>query len=350
MIFKTCNTKIILFFFIFFRTAFFLSGEEAVSAKVKKIAIAAFGKNSKEEVVSFMEKEIKKLTSDTDKAAALKILADYEERSELFEAAAMHYMQAAGLCTASLKKKLFIQALASYLLADLTDKALELCHSKLLPLIKSPPEGSDIKTLVYYEWLKLKTSGFENEGERTVVINTLKKYMTDAVFAEFHPAILLTLWWTENDKRAENTLLKNFPGSIEAGVVRGEITLSPQTFWYLMPRSVAAAEEADGYKTEAKKEETPVSGFAGAGAKEGGKTLKQLKDSSAEFFQTGFFKTEDYANAMIAELSKKGFTVFIKEEKRTSGLFYSVLVKADGKGDIVLRLKNEGYEAVPVFE
>ena len=53
---------------------------------------------------------------------------------------------------------------------------------------------------------------------------------------------------------------------------------------------------------------------------------------------------------MTAELAKKGFSAFVKKEKRAAGLFYSVLVKADGKGDVVLRLKNEGYEAVPIFD
>ncbi len=222
------------------------------------------------------------------------------------------------------------------------DEALDFCSARLLPLVKSPLAAEDIKILVYYEWLKIKAQGLDNEAELAVSVSTLKRYITDPAFGDFHPALLLTLWWLENDKKAEKTLLKKFSGSIEAGVVRGEVTLSPQTFWYLLPRSAAAFN--GGTETAAR----PVSEGAEKGG--GGKPFKQVKESSAELFQAGFFKTEDYANAMTAELTKKGFSAFVKKEKRAAGLFYSVLVKADGKGDVVLRLKNEGYEAVPIFD
>ena len=343
MSFKIRRYKTFFFFFLFLHAASFLCGQEAVSGRVKRIAAAAFGRNSKEEIVPFMENEIKKLSSPSEKAEALKILADYEERSELFAAAAGHYLQAADLSpSSSMQKKLLTNAFASFLLADLIDEALDFCSARLLPLVKSPLAAEDIKILVYYEWLKIKAQGLDNEAELAVSVSTLKRYITDPAFGNFHPALLLTLWWLENDKKAEKTLLKKFPGSIEAGVVRGEVTLSPQTFWYLLPRSAAAFN--GGTETV----ERPVS--EGVESGEGGKPFKQVKESSAEFFQAGFFKTEDYANAMTAELAKKGFSAFVKKEKRAAGLFYSVLVKADGKGDVVLRLKNEGYEAVPIFD
>ena len=58
MSFKIRRYKTFFFFFLFLHAASFLCGQEAVSGRVKRIAAAAFGRNSKEEIVPFMENEI----------------------------------------------------------------------------------------------------------------------------------------------------------------------------------------------------------------------------------------------------------------------------------------------------
>lgn len=342
------NIKKNLIFFLFFIFAFFLSvqrisgNEEIVSEKVKKIAEKAFSINETEKAVLNFEKEMQKLKTSEDKIAALQLLADYEDRSDLFSSAASNYIKAAKLSPESLKKNFFLKAFCSYLLGDLLDEALNLFTAELKPRIKSSSESEDSKAFVYYEWLKIKCA--ENDKDFADAVNTLKKYVTEPVFSEFHPAILLTLWWVDGDKKAENTLLKKFPNSVEAQVVKGDFVLSARTFWYLMPRSAYIIDDFNSGIADdltANNESEDISSQP---------ILNHTRTSSAKIFQTGFFKTEDYAKALNTELLEKGFSSIVKQEKRSSGTFYSVLVKADDKGDIILRLKSAGYEAVPIFE
>nr|WP_245608864.1 hypothetical protein [Treponema putidum] len=278
-----------------------------------------------------MEAEISKMSLNTEKIIALAVLADYEERFDLFLRAGRHYLEAAELSPETGRKTLLTKAFGAFLLADNITEASELCRNRLLPVIEAPFSKEDIKILVFFEWLKLKS-------DEKASLENIKKYVTDSKFAEFHPAMLLTLWWVDGDKKAENTLIKKFPNSIEASVVRGEAFLSPKTFWYLMPQNRGLKES-----------------FADLGSEsvllnQGGTLAQNHENETAKFYQTGFFKTENFAKSLADELKKKGFTVTIKKEERGEEAFFSVLVKDDGKGDMVIRLKSEGYEAVPIFD
>ena len=260
-------------------------------------------------------------------------MADYEERFDLFLRAGRHYLEAAELSPEPERKTLLTKALGAFLLADNISESSELCRNRLLPIIETPFSKEDIKVLVIFEWLKLKSD------EKSSLEN-IKKYVTDSKFSEFHPAMLLTLWWVDGDKKAENTLVKKFPNSIEAAVVRGEAFLSPKTFWYLMPQNRGFKESlADSASESVSLSQGETLGLA-----------QNNEVPAAKFYQTGFFKTENFAKGLADELKKKGFTVTIKKEEREEDSFFSVLVKDDGKGDMVIRLKSEGYEAVPIFD
>ena len=327
------NIKKILFFLL---TLFFLdslTAQNSLPQNIQKIIKNGFTKKTPFEASSFIEAEIKKISSNEEKIIALSVLADYEERFDLFLRAGRHYLEAAELSPEPERKTLLTKALGAFLLADNISESSELCRNRLLPIIETPFSKEDIKVLVIFEWLKLKSD------EKSSLEN-IKKYVTDSKFSEFHPAMLLTLWWVDGDKKAENTLVKKFPNSIEAAVVRGEAFLSPKTFWYLMPQN-------RGFK-----ESLADSASESVSLSQGG-TLGLAQNNevpAAKFYQTGFFKTENFAKGLADELKKKGFTVTIKKEERGEDAFFSVLVKDDGKGDMVIRLKSEGYEAVPIFD
>lgn len=302
--------------------------------QVQKLIEKAFTKNNQEAVIAFIKNGIEHFKTSDEKISALLILADYEERCELFSDAVRHYLQAADIAALP-EKQILIKALGAAVLADDMVKAIELSQF-LQRLIQYPLSEEDAKIIIYSEWVKLK-SYEEDSKEFSQTVLSLKKYVTDLAFKKFHPALLLTLWWIEDDKKAENTLLKKFPNSVEAGIVKGETILSPKTFWYLLPRNyvfIKTSTEtsiAIPNRAESSKKET-------------------VNSSQIKFYQTGFFKTENYAKALSDELTKKGFTASIKKEERPSGIFYSVLVAADKKGNVQLALKQEGYEAVAVFE
>lgn len=327
---KSNLKKIIILILI----SFFLNNviaQSSLPSNVQKIIKTAFVKKNPIEGSSFLEAEISKLSSDTEKIIALTVLADYEERFDLFSRAAKHYVEAADLSSKKEKKNLLSKALGAFLLADNITDASALYSKRLLPLVAKPFSQDDIRILVLFEWMKLKS-------EEKTSLENIKKYVTDSKFSEFHPAMLLTLWWVEGDKKAENTLIKKFPNSIEAAVVRGEAFLSPKTFWYLMPQN-------RGFK-----EYFADTGSESVLSDQGAISEQNNEISAAKFYQTGFFKTENFAKGLGDELQKKGFTVTIKKDSRGDESFFSVLVKDDGKGDIVIRLKSEGYEAVPIFD
>lgn len=336
-LFHTVNPFLFIPFFLLCSGIGFLfceNADETGFAAVKKLVEQAFTKKTPEHIISFINAETNKLATDSEKRLAFLVLADYEERCDLFTQAALHYARAADMSAGAEKKTSLLKAAGAAILAGDFDKA-QLFLSQAAQFIQNPASVADMKIILYSEWSKLK-SVQEDSLEFSSVISSLKKHVTDSAFQTFHPALLLTLWWVENDKKAENTLLKKFPNSIEAGVVRGEVMLSPKTFWYLMPRSVTF--------TPAEVEKSVPIQNTGVGAVNG------ITGTSITVFQVGFFKNEDYAKTLLAELIKKGFKASIKPEQRPSGLFYSVFAAADGKGDVLLRLKQEGYEPVPVFE
>ena len=325
--------KKILFFLLFLFFLHSLTAQNSLPPNIQKIIKNGFTKKTPADVSSFIEAEIKKVSSNEEKIIALSVLADYEERFDLFLRAGRHYLEAAELSPEKERKTLLTKALGAFLLADNISESSELCRNRLLPIIETPFSKEDIKVLVLFEWLKLKSD------EKSSLEN-IKKYVTDSKFAEFHPAMLLTLWWVDGDKKAENTLIKKFPNSIEAAVVRGEAFLSPKTFWYLMPQNRDFKESlADSASESVSLSQGETLGLA-----------QNNEVPAAKFYQTGFFKTENFAKGLADELKKKGFTVTIKKEERGEDSFFSVLVKADGKGDMVIRLKSEGYEAVPIFD
>lgn len=326
-----------IFFLLFCVFLNSLFSQEGLSLNLQDIIKTAFTKKNPAEVSLFLEVEIKKLNSNNEKKIALSVLADYEERFDLFSRAGKHYLEAAELSPENERKSALTKAITAFLLADNISLASELCTSRLLPMLSTSFSEDDIKILTLFEWLKLKS-------EEEPSLEKIRKYVTDSKFKEFHPALLLTLWWIDGDKKAENTLLKKFPNSLEAGVVRGDTVLSPKTFWYLMPQTGEFKDFLPDSETVTESIAKPEE--AGQNKAPAG----QNQEPAAKFYQTGFFKTETFARGLADELKKKGFKVILKKEKRGKDSFFSVLVENDSKGNLVIRLKNEGYEAVPIFD
>lgn len=328
----------ILAFSIFLYTALVtqeLVAQSIVPKEVQSLIEKAFQNPTQSSRIAFIESGIENLKTTEQKLSALIILADYEERCDLHAEALQHYLRASEFKSITNKKQILLKALGVSILATNFEKAFELSQN-LQSLIQTPISDDDVKVLVHKNWIQLSLYE-ESSQEFATAIAEIKKRVTDLKFEKFHPALLLTLWWIEDDKKAENTLLKKFPNSIEANVVIGKIILSPKTFWYLLPRNISLlSRKNDESDTLPNRIET--------------KTTQALTSSEIKFYQIGFFKTEDYAKALKIELAKKSFSSLIKKEKRSAGTFFSVLVNADKNSDVLLKLKQAGYDPVPVFK
>ena len=98
------NIKKIPFFLC---TLFFLhslTAQNSLPPNIQKIIKNGFTKKTPADVSSFIEAEIKKVSSNEEKIIALSVLADYEERFDLFLRAGRHYLEAAELSPEKEKK------------------------------------------------------------------------------------------------------------------------------------------------------------------------------------------------------------------------------------------------------
>jgi hypothetical protein len=140
------------------------------------------------------------------------------------------------------------------------------------------------------------------------------------------PAILLSLWYIEGDKKSADTLVALYPLSPEAAIVLGKAAMLPAPFWFFSPRKGVTALDAG---------ETPAS--------VSGK-------SSTVRLQTGLFRNEDNAKKLVSELAAKGFTATITQETRSSGVAYYVVSVAENVlGTMEAQLKNAGFDCYPIY-
>lgn len=174
-----------------------------------------------------------------------------------------------------------------------------------------------------------------------------------------------------------------FPGSIEASIaksagqpvgstgVEASASLMPLPHWYLSgvlggsaarpstpagtpspttTSSSAATPAAPAQAAPPAAQATPpaaspASGSAPVVASTSGSAALQ---AAAIRYQIGIFSDPRNAEALVAELGKKGFTA--RTEKRKVGERELVAVIVEGEGDgFVLKLKDAGYEAYPLF-
>ena len=347
--------------------------EPALQPAVQSLAQKAFAQKTEAAVRLFFEKNLATLPNAQAKVQALTLLADYEQHSGNYPNAADCYRRAAGLDTSEGKSALLLDAVRTLLCGGSLDSARSLLSEVAATLPASDDDPYYRRAAVYDTWRLLA----EDRADRAVPLITA--YTKKKAFAEYHPALLFTLWWVNGDEEAKQRLLKEYPSGMEAAAINGTVTVQPSTFWYLMPRSGFAQKPSAGSavsktstssKTSASSETAKASKQPNAASKP--ETAAKTKASSAQsskiaaqsakadagyeaqakaaYYQLGFYKTKKYAEALAADLQKKHFTPIIKEETRPSGtVYFAVLVKENAAGDMGLRLKDAGYEAFPIF-
>jgi len=346
--------------------------EPALPSAVRNLAQKAFAQKTAAEVRQFFEKNIATLPNAQAQVQALMLLADYEQYHGNYSNAAECYRRAAGLDTSEGKTELLLDAVRALLCGGGFDSARSLLSEIAAGLPVSDDDPYYRRAAVYDTWRLLA----EDRADRAVPLITA--YTKKKAFAEYHPALLFTLWWVNGDEEAKQRLLKEYPSGMEAAAVNGTVTVQPSTFWYLMPKSGLAQQPVTG-GTESKAGTVSKTEIALAqqskqnnsspqptgttsatqsvtqSTKTG--TVQSAKAATAEethakptHYQLGFYKTKKYAEALAADLQKKQFTPIIKEETRPSGtVYFAVLVKENAAGDMGLRLKDAGYEAFPIF-
>ena len=283
----------------------------------------------RDKVIASLVSQAAKAANPADKKLILSALADFEERMGLFTDARKHFNEAAFADPAGRDDGYILDAARCALVSGDTEQAEGLVRAILLTSFSDPML---VRARVYSAWIQLAA------GDAADALPQIRSGAANAAFVDYAPALLFTLWWSDNDSAARTRLLSDFPSSPEASIVRGEMRLSPAPFWYLMVRNgtlvadfsregnAALANPATAASTKpsagltatatgssvamgssAATVTTPPSSTASSGA--------TAPVAGAVWQQTGFFKNREYADELTGKLEKLGFKTGYKGRK-----------------------------------
>lgn len=385
--------------------------ESHYSPAVRQTLAAAYAQKDQASVIDSLVAAAAKAGAPADRKAILSSLADYEERSGLLSAASKHYNDAAFADPKTRDDAFLLDASRCAFASGDTSTADGFVRAVLLTCFE---EKTLVRARVYSAWITLSGGDDSQNGavspsstapssaaassgaavsanSPASALSLIRSYAENPSFSSYAPALLFTLWWSSGDTDAKSKLLTSFPGSPEASVVRGDMSLSPTPFWYLMardPSKVAAFANAGTASLSATT--TPESSASGASSSSadsasagradstpvGAPDKNAIADTSSSsdktadsdkasvqpdkagsgsssgiWQQAGFFRNRDNAEDLRSRLAKLGFKAVIREEKRPSGtVYFSVLVPGDAKGVTAARLKDAGFESYLVTD
>lgn len=327
------------------------------SLNAKTLIDTAAKKTSVGETIAYLKKNADSVSVSTEKRAVYAFLAAILEQQGLYAEAQKTYAKAAG-----------IQGSASSVVAGVPNKNSEelvidavrcsLCagdYATAESYLNSAVRNSkdvNIQAYVklYEQWSQLCKANNADDTKESIAM--LKTYSTLDSMKTVRSSVLLTLWHLTGETKFSEQLKQNYPKSMEAAIVKGEIQTLPTPFWYFVPRNGVDLPEISGAVTVVpetaapsvaapEKEKTPSSGQAKE-SKESEKIIRQ---------QLGLFREEANAKALVDRVGAKGFRAEIATETRPSGTkYYLVVVKENEKGTIGEELRTAGFECYPLFD
>ena len=187
-------------------------------------------------------------------------------------------------------------------------------------------------------------------------VPALAAFAEDMLYADKRPATLFLLWALTGDAAYQKRLLKDHPSSPEALIAKksdtssGDSANSPKMdidlaylpFWMLLPGRASI-----GIKPAAP-DPTPAVPRQTVGP---GSSVPPSAVATAPIsLQIGLFSGKPNAENLLQRLLSKGFSGKIQERRVKEVIYWSVVVPAGNDSDAtVLRLKDAGFEAFPLF-
>lgn len=299
---------------------------------------AATNMNSLEEAVSYLKKTSAAMKSESEKRAVLTILAGVEEQLGNYDDAQKNYAAAAGMkgsaqnaagVPAKTSEQLVLDAIRCALNAGDYQSAQSYLNSSVR---NSKDENVLAYIKLYEQWAALCKAGISGDVSEPAAI--LKAYSTLDSMKSVRPSILLTLWHLTGENEYSDKLKKDFPKSMEAAVVKGEVQILPSPFWYFVPKSGSDLPDVDI--------ENAADSLSSSSSSSNEKVVKE---------QLGLFRDKANAQHLFDQVKAKGFNPEIDTETRPSGTtYYIVVVRENKEGSIGKQLRTVGFECYPVFE
>ena len=346
-------------FLISFFSAFLVFPQSS-GTTAKGALTAAANMNSLGDAVSYLKKTSETMKAPSDRRAVLAILAGAEEQMGNYDDAQKHYAAAAGIQGSAQAASGVPNKTSEQLVLDAVRCALcagdyATAQSYLNSSVRNSKDGNVLSYIKLYEqWAALCKAGPDGNVDEPVAV--LKAYASLESMKSVRPPILLTLWHLTGESGYSDRLKKDFPKSMEAAVVKGEVQILPSPFWYFLPKSgsdlpdldigsAADLPSADNSSSGSKSSSpsAPSSSVPAASSSDsGGKIVKE---------QLGLFRDKANAERLAGQVRAKGFSPEIDSEVRPSGTtYYIVVVRENKEGTVGRQLKTVGFECYPVFE
>ena len=356
------NFKCVAAFIIFFVCPVWLFSAEL---KAKDISLEAARQGSVTESIEYIKKQISTLSSPAEKRSTLIFLASLQEQFSMYDEAQKSYVAAAGIASPDaegMPKRTNEQLVLDAVRCALCTGDSATADSYLNSAVRNSRNPEIIAYVkLYAQWSAL--CGAENTEDLNEPLEILKAYLNVSSMDSVKPVILLTLWFITGEESYSKRIVTDYPKSVEAAIVNGDVQLLPVPFWFFVPKTGVAQQGTGTFSSTATTVTSSTTSTTGAAtstsaaststsAVSSDNTSNSSNTTTQQAFtkwQLGLFRTESNATYLAEELKKKGFAAYITSEKRASGTtYYIVLVNENADKDIADRLRSAGYDCYPV--
>lgn len=310
------------------------------------------------ELLAILAEFVPKLPEGPERRTLLLRWAAVLELSGAWEEAAARYEEAAFSSPGRRDTDSLLSAARAWLAAGETEKALSILR---VLGVASPDTAVRMRSLVLEGWARLI------EGTAPEARDLAARAAAGSPDREILLSAL-TLSWAASEGRSREEagarIRKEFPGTPEAAMVESG-AVPPAAHWLLTP--AAGASRPPSAPAPGSPAGTPVPGGSGPAApaastpRPSGPSgpvpgpVSAAEGSRPEAtrvtaYQTGAFSKEANAAALVREMAARGFAPVLERRERGGTPLWVVLVPpgVDAQSTL-LRLKDAGYEAYPVF-
>jgi tetratricopeptide (TPR) repeat protein len=194
-------------------------------------------------------------------------------------------------------------------------------------------------------------------------------------FQDYRPAIYYTFWRLFGDPAYKAQILSEFPGSPEARILESEaaiaadnkVTTAPvsaftRPLWFFYPGRgnvvIGAAVPTQPAAPPPVQYQPPAPVLPAAPPARYQPPAPALPAAAAPLestggpraLQAGLFSREQNAQALVSRLASRGFTASVSQKQVNGVTYWAVtLPPGENSNQTILRLKDAGFEAFPVF-
>jgi cell division septation protein DedD len=186
----------------------------------------------------------------------------------------------------------------------------------------------------------LAVSGALRSGDGTALASLFEA----PEYANKKPAMLYLLWTLSGWEEYRARLKREFPASPESLILEqnpaASVSAAARPMWLLFAGREGVT------VGEVSRPAPPVSSPPEAAGRDAGAG----EDGAPALLQTGLFSREENAGTMAARLRAAGFTPVLRRREVNGNSFYVVgVAPGNAINEMILRLKDAGFEAFPVY-